>query len=167
MKHRPCQERVREPIDTDPPDDVLERMALVDAELRTVANRPTNRCGAIRASMSAALDGEASLTELDDIRRHSEACSSCRRFLAVAEKLATTLRRAPAVRPHLRLVSARPDDGSTRQNEEGRQEVKLSALELDLIYRSLEAARTLRIVPPQDELLEDTIQLVDQALRNA
>jgi hypothetical protein len=45
--------------------------------------------------------------------------------------------------------------------------VKLSALELDLIYRSLEAARTLRIVPPQDELLEDTIQLVDQALRNA
>jgi hypothetical protein len=87
----------------------------------------------------------------------------------VSERVASSrrLRRAPAVRPHLRLVSARPDDGSTRQNEEGRQEVKLSALELDLIYRSLEAARTLRIVPPQDELLEDTIQLVDQALRNA
>ncbi len=32
---------------------------------------------------------------------------------------------------------------------------------------SLEAVNTLRAPPPQDELLNDTIQLVDQALNDA
>jgi hypothetical protein len=45
--------------------------------------------------------------------------------------------------------------------------VKLSVAELGLIHRALQAAKTLDVVPPQDELLEDTMQLVDQALRSA
>ena len=36
--------------------------------------------------------------------------------------------------------------------------------ELALIYKSLEAVKTLGALPPQDELLEDTIQIVDQSL---
>jgi hypothetical protein len=32
------------------------------------------------------------------------------------------------------------------------------------IYKSLEAIKTLGLLPPQDELLEDTIQVVDQSL---
>jgi hypothetical protein len=32
-----------------------------------------------------------------------------------------------------------------------------------LIHKSLEAVKTLGALPPQDELLEDTIQAVDQS----
>jgi hypothetical protein len=40
--------------------------------------------------------------------------------------------------------------------------------ELALIYASLQAAKTLHAAPPaQDDLLNDTIQLVDQALNDA
>jgi hypothetical protein len=41
---------------------------------------------------------------------------------------------------------------------------RLSFRELALIYKSLQAAKTLGALPPQDELLNDTIQLIDQAL---
>jgi hypothetical protein len=46
-------------------------------------------------------------------------------------------------------------------------ELKLTFDELALIYKSLQAARTLGAGPQQDELLDDTIQLVDQALKRA
>jgi hypothetical protein len=36
--------------------------------------------------------------------------------------------------------------------------------ELVLIYKSLQAVKTLGALPPEDELLDDTIQVVDQAL---
>ena len=39
--------------------------------------------------------------------------------------------------------------------------------ELALIYKSLQAVKTLGGLPPHDELLDDTIQLVDQALNAA
>jgi hypothetical protein len=42
--------------------------------------------------------------------------------------------------------------------------LRLSFDELALIYKSLEAVKTLGALPPQDELLEDTIQVVDQSL---
>ena len=48
------------------------------------------------------------------------------------------------------------------QNAE--REVRLTFDELGLIYKSLEAVRTLAALPPQDELLEDTLQIVDQSL---
>lgn len=43
----------------------------------------------------------------------------------------------------------------------------MSLGELVLIYRSLQAVKALGALPPQDELLDDTIQLVDQALDEA
>jgi hypothetical protein len=36
-----------------------------------------------------------------------------------------------------------------------------------LIYKSLQAVKTLGALPPDDELLEDTIEAVDQALNTA
>lgn len=42
--------------------------------------------------------------------------------------------------------------------------VRLTFDQLALVYKSLQAAKTLGVVPPQDELLEDTLQLVDLAL---
>ena len=61
-------------------------------------------------------------------------------------------------RPRLRLVAARGEQT---------HELKLTFRELSLIYRSLQAAKTLGAVPLEDELLDDTIQLVDQTLKGA
>jgi hypothetical protein len=44
------------------------------------------------------------------------------------------------------------------------QKIALSYDELMLIYKSLQAVKTLQALPPEDELLEDTIDVVDQAL---
>jgi len=44
------------------------------------------------------------------------------------------------------------------------QKITLSYDELMLIYKSLQAVKTLQALPPEDELLEDTIDVVDQAL---
>jgi|GEM_PF-6806117 len=57
----------------------------------------------------------------------------------------------------------RPAHGGERR----RHELTLTFDELVLIYKSLQAAKTLGALPPQDELLDDTIQLVDQALNTA
>jgi hypothetical protein len=81
------------------------------------------------------------------------------------ERLARVDALLRVVRPPLHLV-ATPE--STRQEpDEERHELKLTFRELSLIYSSLQAAKTLRALPPQDELLEDTILLVDQALQGA
>jgi hypothetical protein len=78
-------------------------------------------------------------------------------------------RRDVAARPRLRLVTTpAPRAASTRQRSEPEtHELTLSFPELALIYKSLQAAKTLGALPPQDELLNDTIQLVDQALNRA
>ena len=39
--------------------------------------------------------------------------------------------------------------------------------QLALIYKSLQAVKTLGALPPQDELLNDTLDVVDQALKRA
>jgi hypothetical protein len=46
-------------------------------------------------------------------------------------------------------------------------QVQLTFDQLALIRKSLQAARTLAVLPPQDELLDDTIELVDLALIEA
>jgi hypothetical protein len=51
--------------------------------------------------------------------------------------------------------------------QEGLIELKLGFQELDLIHRSLEAVRTLRLVERQDGLLADTLQLIDVVLEEA
>jgi len=48
-----------------------------------------------------------------------------------------------------------------------KQELTLTFDELALIYRSLQAVKTLGELPSEDELLDDTIQLVDQALNDS
>ena len=45
--------------------------------------------------------------------------------------------------------------------------VRLTFDQLALIYKSLLAARALGVWPPRDELLDDTMQVVDQALDEA
>ena len=46
-------------------------------------------------------------------------------------------------------------------------ELEVTFDQLALIYKSLQAVKTLGALPPQDELLNDTIDLVDQALTRA
>jgi hypothetical protein len=48
-----------------------------------------------------------------------------------------------------------------------RQEVEFTFDELALIHKSLQAVRTLAVLPQNGELLDDTIQRVDQALNTA
>ena len=74
-----------------------------------------------------------------------------------------------AIRPRLRLVKpSEATSGSPRRRSDvPTHELKLTFSELALIYKSLQAAKTVGALPPQDELLNDTIQLVDQALNRA
>jgi hypothetical protein len=46
-------------------------------------------------------------------------------------------------------------------------QLQLTFDQLSLIHKSLQAVRTLAVLPPRDELLDDTIELVDQALMKA
>jgi hypothetical protein len=70
---------------------------------------------------------------------------------------------ATPARPRLRLVA-------TERPQVGRDEAipfAFSLVQLELIHRSLQAARTLGVLPYQDELLGDLIDSVDLALREA
>jgi hypothetical protein len=62
-----------------------------------------------------------------------------------------------------RWLSRRP----ARRGDIRKHELALTFDELVLIYKSLQAAKTLGALPPGDELLDDTIQLVDEALDTA
>jgi hypothetical protein len=46
-------------------------------------------------------------------------------------------------------------------------QLQLTFDQLVMIQKSLQTVRTLGVVPPQDELLGDTMQVVDQALGDA
>ena len=69
------------------------------------------------------------------------------------------LRAAARARPALTLVE--PATGRPRLA------LMLGFRELALIYRSLKAVKTLGAPPLEDELLDDTIELVDRALHEA
>jgi hypothetical protein len=56
---------------------------------------------------------------------------------------------------------------SRRPGDTRRHELALTFDELALIYKSLQAVKTLGALPPDDELLDDTIHVVDQALDTA
>jgi hypothetical protein len=66
----------------------------------------------------------------------------------------------------LRLATTQPErkEPPWVEPDDDRIELKLGLRELDLIHRSLEAVRTLGLVERQDELLTDTLQLIDVAL---
>jgi hypothetical protein len=74
-----------------------------------------------------------------------------------------------AARPDLRLVPSWPARGrsSWDRSSEHTIELNLTFRELTLIHRSLQATKTLGVFAPQDELFNDTIQFVDQALNEA
>jgi hypothetical protein len=61
-------------------------------------------------------------------------------------------------------IRARSDPRPPQRGGASRKEVRLTFDELALIYKSLEAVKTLGALPPQNELFEDTIQIVDQSL---
>ena len=73
------------------------------------------------------------------------------------------------LRAPLTLVTAPPATTGSARHRTDRQtyELHLSFGELALIYKSLQAVKTLGALPPQDELLNDTLQLVDQTLNRA
>jgi hypothetical protein len=142
--------------------------------------RDSRDCGYVRASISAALDGE--LSDLTSIRArdHVGHCPSCAAFRANAERLATVLRSAPPEpagrplatpperRPSLRLASPPTTNRSTAPGRDDQTHVlKLTFGQLALVYKSLQAVKTLDTLPPQAELLNDTIQLVDLAMTEA
>ena len=159
---RQSEVRLRELIDTDLPAHEFERLARVDSLLRAAGRN----CERTRASISAGLDNKLSELESTRMREHLEHCASCRAFQADAEMVAAALRSAPreslnqpvAARPRLRLVESPPEETL---------ELRLGFAELALIYKALQAAKTLGALPPQDELLADTIQIVNQALNSA
>jgi len=61
--------------------------------------------------------------------------------------------------------AARESTRHTRDTQT--HELKLTFSELALIHKSLQAVKTLGALPLQDELLNDTIELVDQALNRS
>jgi hypothetical protein len=137
---------LRELIDTNLPADQLERLASVDGLLREAAVR----------------DGPAEAPSLLPRARFPDGAlptGRCKRKRRTSEE---------AVWPSLRLVTTQSATAEpTRRRTEETHELKLSFAELALIYKTLQAAKTLGALPPQDELLNDTIQLVDQALNRA
>jgi hypothetical protein len=54
-----------------------------------------------------------------------------------------------------------------RRTVEVMHQLQLTFDQLALIHKSLQAVRTLAVLPPQDELLDDTIEVVDRALEQA
>jgi hypothetical protein len=135
---------LRELIDTDLPADELERLARLDLLLRVAAGR-------VRADNRPAGAGAEHRTGgVSRVHRHER---------RAGEEVA---------RPSSRLVTPPATTGSTgHRADEETYELKLGFGQLALIYKSLQAVRTLGALPPQDELLNDTMQLVDQALSKA
>ena len=65
------------------------------------------------------------------------------------------------------LQRLRRVDALLRVADAQTHELRLTYGELSLVYRALQAARTLGAQPEENEFLDDTIQLVDQALNGA
>jgi hypothetical protein len=87
--------------------------------------------------------------------------------MSAIEKLDTVsgLKAAPR---RLSLVTTPSRRGSTWAGREADDiELKLSFRQLTLIHKALQAVKTLGELPPQDELLNDTLHLVDLALDEA
>jgi len=64
-------------------------------------------------------------------------------------------------------VTPGPASSAWPRPDTERYELKLSFEELTLVYKSLLAAKSLGVLSQEDELVDDTIQLVDRALDEA
>jgi hypothetical protein len=176
--------------------DALLRIAAARDQDDAIATSGDGDCERTRLSISAALDGEPSELESIRVRKHVEQCPSCAGFQANAERLATELRTTPPepmgrplavlpesgsafplherrsseepLRANVRLVATPATTGSTESRRDDQAHaLKLTFGQLALVYKSLQAVKTLGALPPQDELLNDTIQLVDLAMEEA
>ncbi len=67
-------------------------------------------------------------------------------------------------RPHLTLVQSPAALPASRRPRQERIGVRLTFSELVLIHKALQAVKTLGALPPQDELLNDTMQAIDVTL---
>lgn len=67
----------------------------------------------------------------------------------------------------LSLVTPPSSRSTWRDSEAEDIDLKLSFRQLTLIHKALHAVKTLGALPPQDELLNDTLHLVDLALDEA
>jgi hypothetical protein len=75
---------------------------------------------------------------------------------------------AATLLPRARFRDRRGTNGSTwAGRDDETQELKLTFRQLALIHKSLQAVKTLSVLPPQDEVLGDTMHLVDLALAEA
>jgi hypothetical protein len=160
-KQRPC-----EPSESDQSGDELERPANADATPRPTVGNPAAP-GATRASISLALDRGLSQPDSTGVGEQPEHCSSCGASEVGGEATMPTFPREPrrdgeaTVRPSLKLVTTPPT------SDEQTYELRLTYRELALIYKSLQATKILGALPPQNELLNDTIQIVDLAMTRA
>lgn len=77
--------------------------------------------------------------------------------------------RGTAGRPDLHLVPPRQSWSEASGRTEGDEAIPMTFTfrELTLIHKSLQAVRTLGVFAPQDELLDDTVHLVDLVLNEA
>ncbi len=97
------------------------------------------------------------------------------RAVTVTEFGATPAVTGPTPRPvaacshagKARGMNAAPGPPPPRSADVPKQELMLTFDQLALIYKSLQAVKSLDALPAQDELFDDTIQLVDQALNDA
>jgi hypothetical protein len=147
---------IRELIDADVPADELERLARVDGLLRVAAARV------------GAPDEASGLWPRATFRdRGASACSGAGGRNRIHQRRRCTS--GEAVRRRSSLGTTPPATTGSTWHRRDRQthELRLSFGELAVIYKSLQAAKTLGALPPQDELLSDTIQRVDQALNTA
>jgi hypothetical protein len=63
--------------------------------------------------------------------------------------------------------SATTNSSTWAGRDDQTQELKLTFRQLALVHKSLQAVKTLGALPPQDELLGDTMRLVDLAMVKA
>jgi hypothetical protein len=80
-----------------------------------------------------------------------------------AEKMDAHSEFEPRTR-HLSLVTPAGNNSHWDGTENADVELKLSFGQTTLIYQSLQAVKALGAFAPQDELLQDTLHLVDLAL---
>jgi hypothetical protein len=158
-------EQLRELIETHLPPDELDRLTYADTLLRIAAAGDRNKANSLPPH-ARVRDGARALhtARSEALNRPRAAPSSTGISVPSHEQTSET-----GARPSLRLLTIPPGaTGSTRdRSDQQTHELKLTFSELALIYTSLQAAKTLGALPPQDELLNDTIHLVDLALKKA
>jgi hypothetical protein len=153
-----CKPRFRELIDANLPAEELARLARVDALLQVAAARDQEE--AARLPLRAGVRDQRGTHSLSrpradcpsPARHESRDCGRARAAISAADA-----ERAPGA----------TNSSTWAGRDDQAQELKLTFRQLALVHKSLQAVKTLGALPPQDELLSDTMQLVDLAMAKA